>query len=223
MPFFQVPILLLLFLDILRHRLGLPKGIDLVAKAPSELLYRQLVSAGMFRIDEVANGLSLSEVSFAMQKGPLREFAGQCRATSSIDKALHEPLCDEGAAVDVAFHNVFACEALGTETGEQQGFIEGLVSIKEDPQCCASWWTTFESALAQPVDHGPGLGSADADNGNSTASWRGGQGANRRSVKGMCRHGGKLARAPFRMNLAPRYFCDRATARHYHHYEYPTP
>ena len=47
---------------------GFPKGIDLVAKAPSKLLHRQLVSAGVLGIDEVAYGLSLGEVALAVQE-----------------------------------------------------------------------------------------------------------------------------------------------------------
>ena len=138
---------------------GFPKGIDLVAKAPSKLLYRQLVSAGVLGIDEVTYGLSLREVSLAVQKGALGEFTGQRRATPGIDQALHEPLSDERAAVDVAFHDVFPSKALRAAEREQEGFVEGLVAVVQHPQCSAAGLYNLGVGHGlQGVDHRPSFG-----------------------------------------------------------------
>ena len=137
---------------------GLAKGIDLIAKAATELLDGQLMGTGVFGIDEVANGLGLGEVSFAVQKGALGEFSGQRRATTGIDQALHEPLSNERAAVNVAFHNVFPSKALRAAEREQQGFIEGLLTVVQNSQRCAAGLTSFEFATAQGVDHRPSFG-----------------------------------------------------------------
>ena len=201
---------------------GLAKGIDFIAKTATELLDGQLMGTGMFGINEVANGLGLGKVSFAVQKGALGEFSGQRRATTGIDQTLHQPLSNERAAVNVAFYNVFPSKALRAAEREQQGFIEGLLTIVQNSQRCAAGLTSFEFASAQGVDNRPSLGSTDAHNRHSTASRWGRQGTNGGSVKGVCRHGGKLALAPFQKSLAPRYFCDRTTTCHYHYFDYPT-
>ncbi len=137
---------------------GLAKGVDLIAEPAAELLDGQLMGTGMFGIDEVANGLGLGKVSFAVQKGALGEFSGQRRAATGIDQTLHQPLSDERAAVNVAFYNVFPGKLFGPRKGQEQGFIEGLSPSYRMPQAARGRAQLLRACPAQAVDHGQAWG-----------------------------------------------------------------
>ena len=191
---------------------GLAKGVDLFAEPSAQLLQGESVGTGVIGFDEVADGFRLGQVAFAVQEGALGEFAGQSGPASGIDQALHEALGDERAAVNVALDHIFAGKTARPSKGQEQGFVQGPVSIVKVPQEGAAGHRSFEPALAESVYHGPSTGTAHADHGHASASRRGGDRANGAAVKRVCRHGGKLAPTPFRSSLYPRYFCAGAPA-----------
>jgi len=112
---------------------GGAEGVDLVAEPTPELLQGEAVGPGVICVNEIANRLGLGEVPLAMEKGALGEFPWQGRPATGVNQALHQPSDDEGTAVDVAFHHVFAREALRPPEGQDQRLVEGTVAIHELP------------------------------------------------------------------------------------------
>jgi len=88
--------------DLLLH------GSGFAADGAAELLVGGPEGKGALRVDEVHDGLGLGEVHFAIEEGPLGEFAGFRRTCTTGEETIQNTLGDEHAAMAVELDDVLA-------------------------------------------------------------------------------------------------------------------
>ena len=138
---------------------------------------------GVFRRNEVGNGLGLGEVQTAIQKGPLREFARSGLTASGLNQGTHDLSLDERGAVNVELDRVLAGVGAWSSKHQSQPFVQqGIRGVAKTSKRNRSVIHAVEGLGEHLGTKGQGVGSRDANHRDATRARGGGDGTNRGSI-----------------------------------------
>ena len=122
---------------------GFAQGVDFAGEAASKLVKGEAVRACVFSGNEVGDGFGLGQVETAIEKA--RWVNSACLTAPCLNKGPHDLTLDEGRAVNVEFHRVFAGVGAGATEDESESFVE-------DDSFCVAKATKRDGAVSHGVE-----------------------------------------------------------------------
>src|SRR5690606_33495325 len=145
-------------------------------------------------IDEIGDGLGLSQIEPVVQKSTLGEFAGlgvsQAELAPRFQAALEQAAHDCRTAVALKLKNVFACVGMRRREKQYDARINRFALFILERQVVRVPW--LKGLVKQTRSNGCQIGSRDANDAYAATSGRGGNGGDRLLRRG------KIGRAAWR-------------------------